>query len=472
MPFLSPAAVLLLALVTVTAAETTSVSQYGITWTFAKPAQVGQFVTGDWWVIGPVQVVTVTPEPGPAPQGTTGKAVKSRYGATGMVDNATLRNGSMIVERSGGAQGYDSRPVNFDASLSVVYPLELQPGTSLISTISHQGEPYAVLLKDIMWRNEATGNAALKSGAVLTCLDKAPPTDAFRPPYAGTAKPIFRESQIQWDKLPKLAAPMNGVPDWAMVERWFERPWFDHIGSWVFQLTGPQENQANYGREFCRSVSFASLMLMLDVPQERRRTLMIRFIQRGIDCYGLVTSGRRWSADGGHWNGRKLPLLFAGIVLDDKRLVDALAEGLFSEDQQTYYGIGFRGDTALYQIVFHTGAKPPYEEKDRTLWDDADKRSEGYRHTCSVGWPGMALATLWLKGKASWNHDAFFDYVDRWMLDEKSGGLPDIGKCDTFVQAMWDAHRGAVPVQPNGTTNRKWHWQKKEFEPTQKPEKP
>lgn len=472
MPSLPQVATFLLATVALSAGESTSVSQYGITWTFARPAQVGQFITGDWWVVGPVQVVTVTPEPGPAATGATGKAVKSRYGATGMEDNAKLRNGSMIVEQSSGKQGYDSRPVNFDAALSVVYPLELKPGTSLISTVSNQGEPYGVLLKDVMWRSEATANAALKAGAVLTCLEQAPPKDAFRPPYAGTDKPLFLASSIQWERLPKLAPPAGGLPDWAMVERWFERPWLDHIASWVFQLTGPQENQANYGREFCRSVSFAGLMLMLDVPQEQKRTLMLRFLQRGIDCYGLVKSGRRWSADGGHWNGRKLPLLFAGIVLDDQRLRDALAEGLFSEDQQTYYGTGFSGATALYQIVNHTGPKPPYEEKDPKQWNDADKRSAGYRSTCSVGWPGMALATLWLKGKATWNHDAFFDYVDRWMQDEKSGGLPDNGKCDRFVQAMWEAHRATAPQQPDGSTNLKWHWEKKQFEPNPKPGKP
>ena len=454
------------------AVESTSVSQYGITWTFAKPVQVGQFVTGDWWVVGPVQVVSATPEPGPAAKGDQGKTVKSRYGATGMEENSVLRNGSMIVVESSSKQGYDSRLVNYDPSLSITYPLELNPGASLISTISNQGEPYGVLLKDIMWRTEATGNAALKAGAVLTCLDQAPPKDAFRPPYAGTDKPIFLVSKIQWDRLPKLAPPAGDMPDWTMVERWFERPWIDHISTWVFQLTGPQENQANYGREFCRSVSIASLMLMLDVPQEQKRTLMIRFLQRGIDCYGLIQSGRRWSADGGHWNGRKLPLLFASVMLDDTRLTKALAEGLFSEDQQTYYGTGFHGDTALYQIVFHTGTKPPYEEKDPKAWDDADKRSASYRKTCSVGWPGMALATLYLKGKAAWNHDAFFDYVDRWMLDDKSAGLPDIGKCDTFVQAMWEAHRANAPQQPNGATNLMWQWEKKVFEPNKKPEKP
>src|ERR1035437_8629831 len=40
-----------------------SVSQYGITWTFEKPARVGQFITGDWYVVGPVTVKAIDPKP-------------------------------------------------------------------------------------------------------------------------------------------------------------------------------------------------------------------------------------------------------------------------------------------------------------------------------------------------------------------------------------------------------------------------
>ena len=32
------------------------VSQFGITWTFAQPARVRQFVNGDWYVVGPVTI--------------------------------------------------------------------------------------------------------------------------------------------------------------------------------------------------------------------------------------------------------------------------------------------------------------------------------------------------------------------------------------------------------------------------------
>ena len=40
-----------------------SVSQYGITWTFARPARVGQFINGDWYVVGPATVAALDPRP-------------------------------------------------------------------------------------------------------------------------------------------------------------------------------------------------------------------------------------------------------------------------------------------------------------------------------------------------------------------------------------------------------------------------
>src|SRR5688500_12431564 len=90
------------------------VSQSGITWTFDKPYPVGQFVNGDWWVVGPVTVVKVTPEPGPAPEDQKTEVKKNQFGDAGLKDDRTMRNGSMLVTKIVGKQGYDSRLINYD----------------------------------------------------------------------------------------------------------------------------------------------------------------------------------------------------------------------------------------------------------------------------------------------------------------------------------------------------------------------
>lgn len=446
--------------------ESTQVSQYGITWTFDRPRTVGRFVTGDYWVLGPVKIVAVTPAPGPAPGGEAETKVQSVYGAPAMQPNDDWRNGSMIVSAPGSRQGYDSRLKNYDAALSLRFPLELKAGESLISTASSDGRSAPVMLAKLMWPKEDIQIRALETGAILTCLDAAPPEGAFRPPYAGARRPIFLAKNLRWEILPCLAPPAN-TPDFAEFARYLERPWLDHITSWNFHFTGPRQNQPNYGREFARVTSIASLMLMLDVPREKKERLMLGLIQFGLDTWGLANCGRNWSADGGHWNGRKWPILFAGLLLGDEALQHPPATTLFSEDQQTYYGRGWAGQSALFQMVFHTNRISPYEEKQPGTWNAEDKKSESYRTVVSNGLAGTALAAQLLGAKALWNHDAFFDYYDRWMSATDAyaaarGGLPrprSEGKSqDAFVDAMWAAHRHAVPTQPGGHDNRKWVW--------------
>jgi hypothetical protein len=40
-----------------------SVSEYGITWTFEQPARIGQFINGDYYVVGPATIVKINPAP-------------------------------------------------------------------------------------------------------------------------------------------------------------------------------------------------------------------------------------------------------------------------------------------------------------------------------------------------------------------------------------------------------------------------
>ncbi len=452
----------------VRADQATSVTQYGITWTFDKSYTVGKFITGDYWVVGPVKIISVDPAPAPSvapPNGT----FKSRYGVTALIDDPRMRNGSMIVLKPDPNQGYDSRAKNYQPDLSVTFPCTLDVNRSIISTISNETFPVTVLVSDLLWRGEKQSAVALKAAAILTCLDKEPPADAFRPPYTGTDKPIYEAKNIQWDLLPKLAAPPGAtVPSWEQYEKYMERPWLDNIDSWMYQFTMPSDNQPIYGREWGRVTGIASLMLDLDVPQQQKEKLTYEMIQLGIDLQGQAKNGRNWKGDGGHWTGRKWPILFAGLMLGDKDLQTVPPETIFAEDQQTYYGHGFLGQTALFQIVFHTVPLPPYQEKDPATWDHDDQKSETYRITDSAAWSEEALAALLMKTKHLWNHDAFFDYCDSWMSKDdpfaaKRGATPrppQEGKTmDAFPDAMWNAYRQSASDQPGGTDNTKWVWQ-------------
>src|ERR1700690_2550723 len=41
----------------------TSIVKDGVTWTFSAPVLAGQFVTGDWWIVGPATVRAISPAP-------------------------------------------------------------------------------------------------------------------------------------------------------------------------------------------------------------------------------------------------------------------------------------------------------------------------------------------------------------------------------------------------------------------------
>ncbi len=454
------------------AATTSSISQHGITWTFGQPVTFGQFVNGDYWVVGPVTVTSVSPAPSVAPPDEVNDLGTNQWGDTGLQSNTTRRNGSMVVMTPGSSQGYDSRGVTYNAATSISFPYTLAVNRSLISSKSRLTIPSQQMHHAIMWTSEKNGNQVMQTAAVLTCLAAAPPADAFRPTYIGGSKPIFTLNQVRWDRLMSLPAG-SGMPSWSQWERYLERPWIDHMnGAWQQQWLLPIENMPAYGREYPRILGIAGLMLHSDASQAQKRTLLIRLLQIGIDWRGVVQAGGYWNEGGGVTNGRKFPIVFAARLIDDPYFTAEMpATAIIHEDTQCYYGNGWAGMKALWQMVMHHGTRLPYMHLHPSQYSTYDggwaATSESYRRCCTIkAWPAQALATLLAGGKAAWNHDSFFDNVDDWMRYEDlyaagRGGLArpsdETTVFDPFARTMWDLHRNSVPAQPGGTLFRMWN---------------
>ena len=447
-----------------------SISQHGITWTFDRDYVVGQFVNGDWWVVGPARVVSVSPAPGKATPEEKVNARTDAWGNTGLSKDDRLRNGSMINPRGGGKQAYDSRVGGCDPAMCASFPAQLKPGQSLVSTASHLTVPN----QNFFPGHAEKTNSVLRAAAVLTCLDKEPPAGTFRPPYAGDEKPLHRARRLQRNRLLKLK-PTKSAPSMDLYARCFQRVWLDHVSNWSGRMLHPTENMPDYGREFARMVSIGALMVHLDAPADRRlaqERLLIGFIQVGIDLYGVSRAGGSWMGCGGHMSGRKWPILFAGLMLGEAGMTNLPAALMFGEDMQTYYGAGWTRATALYQMIDHHGPRTPYEHLPPAKWAKWDWTSEGYRRCCtSSAWIGQALAARLMGAVNAWNHDAFFDYCDRWMSEDETEALKtlkalghDYGKpwvrqgrsWDEFVNEMWAACRSKAPKQPGGARNEMW----------------
>ncbi|MEN8139362.1 MAG: hypothetical protein ABFR62_13120 [Bacteroidota bacterium] len=453
--------------------ESKSITQFGITWTFDKEYPVGKFANGDYWVVGPVKVVSVSPGPQQADsineniRITFVKNDHNQYGDTDVRDDRRMRNGSMVNPVWSKKHGYDSGSATYDESLSIKFPYNLKANESLVSTVSNTSMPNELLLP----MGNQISKSVLNTAAILTCLEKAPEELSFRPSYAGSTKKTHTVNEINWDKLPSLE-PVEATPTIAEVSRYVERPWLDHVDSWMSRSTAPTANMSDYGREYVRMVSLVSMRLMLNDSKEDKKELLYRFIQLGIDLQGIRETGAKWHWGGGLASGRKWPIMFAGIMLNDKEMQTFSSESAFHEDQQTYYGKGWTGETALWQMIQHHGLAPLFEEMHPSEWTKENKGAlaHGYRVCCNgTAWGGEALSALLMNAKQMWNHDAFFDYTDRYMSETPDkyieAGLKVSEKyrkelwtrnVDVFVDNMWRKYRTTVAKQPGAVENKKW----------------
>jgi len=471
---------------------TDAITQYGITWKFDKPTPSGQFVNGDYWVVGPVKIIGIDP-PSVERVGTT-TITGFALGGTDPVPRTM--NGSMLnpLPTAGapkeGKQGYDSDmyewhpklgrkyPGNYDASLNVAlgvnptHPLVLPPDSSLISSIS----------------DEKGTRPQIKTAAILTVLASIPPDNgatSFRPPYVGSSKPLYSIKGLRKDRLPNLPLVAN-MPDLKAVINQFQRPWIDHFNHHGdgTQFSSPPENMPTYGLDYCIAVGNASLMLMLKESDlvtkygQNKDALLIRLVQVGIDLYHSSENGGFWRANGGLNSGRKWPILFAGLMLDNPRMqtIGSRSNQMpfwgFHEDCQTAYlkkedidvthSPKWNPDKRAKQLI-------PYEATDVNLpeWCIGGYSSESelvkttslnkffavpYRSINGPAFVNIVLPVLLMGQKEAWKHDALFDYTDRyvawapqenptWNAEQKA--LYTYG--GKFQQAMWEAYRGNKP---------------------------
>jgi hypothetical protein len=254
---------------------------------------------------------------------------------------------------------------------------------------------------------------------------------------------------LQRNLLPALAPPNpSATPALAQFEAWYRRPWIDAN---AFLFDAPAEYMPSYGQHIAFADSYASLLLMLNFPASQKVNLTNYFVQYGIDLYGCLQAGYGWPAFGGHRSGRKLPIIFAGILLGNDAMKNASASypDKFGEDMQTVYvnrvppvgtyqhawqGAdviygGHYGVTASGQPV-SAGLYGPYEQLQPANWpliNGNEQLGEAYRRCCtSVSWVGEALAIHLLHAENVWNYPAFFDYVDRWMTEDDTQAIAEI----------------------------------------------
>jgi hypothetical protein len=186
-----------------------SVSQWGITWTFDKPARIGQFVNGDFFVVGPVVVVKIDPAP--------------RYGKEVADDeldsrekvavDQRCRNGSMLNAPARQEVAWDSDVRNFyHPEHRARLPVAMKLGDSLASSISLRRDERVAYPYHGGTVRGVGDNSPVKVVAVLTCVAAPLPPDAFRPGYSGHDSKIYLARNLHRELLPRFDRPAE-APD-------------------------------------------------------------------------------------------------------------------------------------------------------------------------------------------------------------------------------------------------------------------
>jgi hypothetical protein len=414
----------------------TSITRHGITWEFDKNYTTGQYANGDPWVVGPVVITQITPTP------TAG------------------RNGTVINPELGRTQGFDDRiPSNnpYSESLNVGnnLPLTVAANSSVVSSISSDGSVQYVTVSTYV---------------VLTVVSAAPASGSFRPPYIGVGSraSAFNASQLDYTKLQKLAPP-SGTPDLTTVANYFEKVWYEQDLTWTGrELHTSYMAPSGYGRDMANRTGDAALLLNLNYTNAQKEALLIRLVQYGIDIYGILLNGGKWNADGGHNNGRVMPLLTAAAALNNSTLKAQLDGSTmrFQEFQQTFFVT--QADVNIKDRIPTNGrAQDNYSasdigmpewgvrhdeepRKDNNRWDSPYRDSGNTSKTATA----MVARVLGLRSTVNW--EPLFQYQERHLNYEQSagyGGEFNSNPTPNFHKQFYNTHKNAVPGSSGPAAN-------------------
>jgi len=391
-----------------------SIAYHGITWTFEGEHMAGTFANGEPWVIGPLTITNIDPNPSMSVNG--------------------VQHGSMINPIANTNFGFDSHPqvtrdVVYEAAKNVAlkFPFDLKNGDVLVSANSQYQYP-----------------TYLKTVCALTVLAAPPPMGSFRPSIFGNDRTVkWNTSQLDWSVLKNLPATPS-TPSKAVIEAQVPAlPWFEWSGIWSGNGLQPKDNTADgdkqYGRETAGKFGQVALWLNTNQPAADKRAIAIQLVQNGLDVYAYVKHGGGFYHDGGHKCGRKLPLVVAAMMLADSELKTMAGNpDIFQEDTQTFMvtqaDVGRVLDpgqeTYIQQDVgiAEWGIRHRFEPK-----QDSRNPNSLYRHVVGPGMMGPWLAADLMGAQAVWNHPAAFAYMTRYHAMAGDGA--------PFTKEMYAAHK-------------------------------
>jgi hypothetical protein len=319
-------------------------------------------------------------------------------------------------------QAFDDRlTASFLPNLQPALPYNAPANTSILKAVSKTDNTTCSYNQ---WET-----CILRTAAVLTVLGEVPENDGasvFRPAFFGATKRLFSTAAIRTDLLPTLSPAPTNAPSLSVLTSRFSRPQLDVYG-WQWRALHPEEHGPNYGADIARDNGDAALRLTLSDPLSAKMPLLIAYLQYGIDLYGMMQNGMRYPASGGHGAGRKLPLAFTALLLDDTQMKDFVRTApanFFSESGDTTPGVVSgeplfgqdSGEENYWDVLIDYNAPGSRTVKDPYGFIDGGHIPGTSYQSINLGpGKGTALAVRLIPGLATvFNDNNFLLYLDRW----------------------------------------------------------
>lgn len=299
-----------------------------IVYTFDKPYSCGQFANGDWWVSpdsagGTVTISSISPA----------QTTRSSSGH--------VMNGAMVNPSSATQQGFDGDIPGggYVSGLTATVPITINTTTTPISSVVKAASTAVAT---------SGNNPQFQFVAVLTVINTAADMSGqFRPSYFGTSgKFQLAVSSINTSSLGQYnLSAVSAVAAYTFTQLATDTSGLqlDHFNKYINQYLHAYDNSylnTGYGSEasifYSRPlVKFASNDFKYSISAHKQA--LINYLQICIDLAGDVQGGTSFDGSGGGYGfGRKLPLLFAGQVLQNSTITGLASSGTFAEDLSFY----------------------------------------------------------------------------------------------------------------------------------------
>tara|TARA_R110000868_G_scaffold13711_1_gene63516 strand:+ start:360 stop:2162 length:1803 start_codon:yes stop_codon:yes gene_type:complete len=370
-----------------------------------------------------------------------------RFNLSSLVLNGAGLNVAGNNQSGGGAvQGFDGRPslAPYLASLNAsASPLLVNAVSTII--IGKSAPPNSggisnnrTTLSGSNFSFNQPGRSYILESMAVTVVSSVPPSTAFRPGAFGpvSSRVYWDTSNILWQQLPDTISAVATTPTYNYLSALFSDFCGEVLDLWATDQITPDYQHPGYGQYFASVVSQALCKVMeaaTPATLASKRNLAVKLIQWGIDLWSAFKTNRTNFALGGHMQGRKALIIFAGHMLGDSSMENP--DAILADQAGFYSGCGrfqekhayFASSTAsslwwggrwAYNYTSTSGLNPPargFQALDPSTWSNDQKFQWIYSNEITAGSQvGTALAMMMLRRHREWSIPAI-GYITQWM---------------------------------------------------------